>query len=335
MAQDLIYPADLLGKGNDYSNIFKISLIGVEPASITQSGGSIHDLSKSNVGDKKGSSGGSSLTAVPGLKETRTNQTVITTGKNSRNTHTSIWLPAPQVFNFTQVSNWGGGNLGGFNNLSNRKFMDIVRDAWKHRFANDGVDMLGELSALAQDIFAPAVNSASSLGSEELGNAIEYRTRSVRNPHAKVLFQGPNFRQFQFAFSMVPFEEKDSVAIKEIIRAFSKASAPGYANRYNGYLGSDNWFSYPDEVEIEVMIKDPETGEILPNPFVQAFRRCVATDVTTAYGGQTVFSTHRSGAPMDLQLSVSFMETEYLTKDRAEILYQGEKPPSDTTGNNN
>lgn len=333
--KEFVYPADLLGPGNDLSNMIRISLIGVEPSVIVSKGTSHTDISNASVGDRKGSNNtsgtsrtGSStphtLSVPSGTSDNNNDVEVTTTSSKSRTTHTAIWLPAPAVLNFSQAVNWSQGNLGGFNNLGDRKFTSIMSDLWNSRFrgkealAHDALD-------LVKDVFAPAVNEASTLGSQELGNAIEYRTRSVRNPHAKVLFQGPNFRVFQFTFPIVPFEQADADTIREMTRALSTSAAPGYANRYNGFFGSDNWFSYPDEVEIEVMIKNPQTGEIVPNPFVQAIRRCVITSIDTTYGGQSVFTTHESGAPMDIQLSIQFMETEYLTKDNARILYQGEK----------
>lgn len=362
----LVYPSTLLGTDNDFNNIIKLNIIKVEPGDMSALSGTRADPSKGEVGDRKGRSSfqetydNTPKTSYAPAGVTPEYQNILDAGQDTyrlgragatyigeraqvevklteetRSTHTEIYLPAPAMIPFGNRSNYSGQPLGGFNNLAGQKFMDVAKAGWNDLMRGQAPT---ELIKLAKDILAPTIDNVSSLGSNELKSTIESRLRAIRNPHMKVLYEGPEFRTFNLTSPMVPFNAKDSETIREIIKVIEEASAPDYANRYNGFFGTDNWFSFPDEFEIQIMMKDPETGNLVENPYVQKIRRCVLTSREVNYGGNSVFSTHRSGAPLEVVMQLSFLETEYLTKSVVENdFYPGDnlRDPAGSTGVSN
>jgi hypothetical protein len=88
---------------------------------------------------------------------------------------------------------------------------------------------------------------------------------------------------------------------------------------------SDNklFFIYPAEFQLTYFYRNTE------NPYLFSFKPCVLTDMQVDYGGDQ-FSTFANGAPVEVNISLTFRETEILTKESFKP-----KPKSDTTSTTN
>ena len=123
------------------------------------------------------------------------------------------------------------------------------------------------------------------------------------NPHKIVLFTGVNFRTHQFSWKMSPKNRRESDAIRQIIEMFTYYSHPEYVT---GGL----FFKYPEFFEIK--FRHPE--------YLFKLQPSVCKDIKVNYHGQGYPAYIRDAdgggvpAPAEVELSLTFMETEIVTK---------------------
>jgi len=125
-----------------------------------------------------------------------------------------------------------------------------------------------------------------------------------QNPHKIVLFTGVDFRTHQFSWKLSPRNRYESDLIKYIVNMFTYYAHPEY-------ISGGLFFKYPEFFEIS--FKHPQ--------YLFQFQPCVCTDVKVNFHGQGypayVRNSDGSGppAPAEVELSLSFKETEIITKD--------------------
>jgi hypothetical protein len=128
------------------------------------------------------------------------------------------------------------------------------------------------------------------------------------NPHLAVVFQNVNFRSHQFTYKFIARNQEESDSIKRIINAFQYHMHPSYAP---GSLA----FKYPDEFEIEFATA--------VSPYLYDIGTCVLKDVSVNYNGEgTPIFFEGSGAPVSIEIQLSFQETFIYTKERLEDRYE-------------
>lgn len=121
------------------------------------------------------------------------------------------------------------------------------------------------------------------------------------NPHMAVLFKGVDMREHTFAFKFIARNAQESIDIQKIIDAFKYHMHPEYSA---GSLA----FAYPDEFEIS---------------FAEAIRAnlykigtCVLKSMTVNYNGEGIPIFYQdTGAPVSVELSLTFQETKIITRD--------------------
>jgi len=281
-----VYPQDLFGKDNAYQHIMAIQVVDVVTSTLKES-------VQRNSTDPSTLQDGDPV-RIPV-------DTDITDQK--RITKDWIYVPAPQNINFTDTHNWEQGDLGKFR-------------AFKYETIDYGV--------LAQDSAARLQDTFESLGSDNKANAEDVRTQSVSNPHMEVLYKSPNFRTFNFQYKLIPFEEADCQTILDILKLLRYGAATENSraafrtikqeNFGRDTFGSDNWLSYPSEFVLKFMIKTPE-GDIVENPYIAKIKNCVMTEVSINYTSVGSLSTYENGFPTEIELTLSFTETELVKKN--------------------
>jgi hypothetical protein len=124
------------------------------------------------------------------------------------------------------------------------------------------------------------------------------------NPHKIVLFTGVNFRDHTFSWRLSPKNRQESDTIRNIIDFFKFYSHPEY-------LAGGLFFKYPEFFNIRFHHPD----------YLFAIRPSVCTDVRINYHTQGypayVRNADGSGAPApaEIELTLSFKETEIVTKN--------------------
>ena len=123
------------------------------------------------------------------------------------------------------------------------------------------------------------------------------------NQHKIVLFTGVDFRTHQFSWKLSPKNRRESDAIKQIIEMFTYYSHPEY-------IAGGLFFKYPEFFEIK--FRHPE--------YLFKLQPSVCTDIRVNYHGQGYAAYIRDAngggipAPAEVELSLTFMETEIVTK---------------------
>ena len=124
----------------------------------------------------------------------------------------------------------------------------------------------------------------------------------ILNPNMELLFGGPTLRNFKFQFKFTPRNTKESEQVKLIIRAFKRNMAP---QAQGGDLGSGNWFlRTPNVFKIRY-----RTGRN-DHPFLNKFKQCFLSDMSTTYTGDGVYATYDDATPVSIIMDLSFKEIQ-------------------------
>ncbi len=137
------------------------------------------------------------------------------------------------------------------------------------------------------------------------GRAASAATGITLNPYLTAIFNGVDFRSFNFTFKFAPHSLSDCDDIDKIVSAFRKASLP------DGHSG-DITMKYPDEFEIKYMFDGAE------NKWLRKFKRSVLTEIDVVYGAGDQWSQHRNGFPTMITLTMKFTEIEIVMRKDVE-----------------
>tara|TARA_A100000171_G_scaffold32317_2_gene30715 strand:- start:10514 stop:11659 length:1146 start_codon:yes stop_codon:yes gene_type:complete len=124
----------------------------------------------------------------------------------------------------------------------------------------------------------------------------------ARNPHMAVLYEAPNFRDFNFSWDLRPKNAKESDNLRKIIYKLKYYSHPDVSE-------SDHLFTYPEQFALS--FKKDE--------YLFKTRACVLTNVSIDYHGEGTPLYYDRGvdggkAPAAIKLDLTFTETRVLKK---------------------
>ena len=128
------------------------------------------------------------------------------------------------------------------------------------------------------------------------------------NPFVEVFFNTMNVRTFTYNFNFAPRNEDETMEIQEIIQLFRFHMAPELQSQNSRYL------TLPSEFDIHYMYKAND-GNSYENDYYNRISTCVLENVSTNYTPNGVKS-FADGAPTQITMSLSFRETETLTKEK-------------------
>ena len=130
----------------------------------------------------------------------------------------------------------------------------------------------------------------------------------AENPFVEVFFNTMNIRTFTYNFNFAPRNEAETKEIQQIIQLFRFHMAPEMQASNNRYL------TLPSEFDIHYMYK-AEDGNGYENDYYGRIGTCVLENVSTNYTPNGVKS-FADGAPTQITMSLTFRETELLTKEK-------------------
>lgn len=162
-------------------------------------------------------------------------------------------------------------------------------------FAGDvGSDEVKDVSkAKGLDLLTSALAST---GNEGLAGLADQVAGGVPNPHSTVFFKGVNLRTFTWNWHLVPLSESDALVMRSVVNYLKRATLP----KIEGAI-----LRYPDFVM-------PKIGG--QNAIDMKFKRCMIGDLGIDYAPDAQ-AYHDDGAPVSLNLSITFKETEIFTED--------------------
>lgn len=169
-----------------------------------------------------------------------------------------------------------------------------------------GIAALGQLAGqIASRIPGlGAAAGAAGLTGTDAQAALKVGAGLALNPHKIVLFTGVDFRNHQFSWRLSPRNKTESDTINQICQAFTYYAHPNFES---GGL----FLKYPEFFAIRI-IRDNYLNKFLP---------CVLDSISIDYQpmGYTAYKrgdfNQNDPAPAEVQLSLSFKETEIITKE--------------------
>jgi len=126
------------------------------------------------------------------------------------------------------------------------------------------------------------------------------------NPYMEVLFDKMSMRSFTYAFTFAPKNEDERNDIQKIIRLFRFHMAPELQG------GQARFLTLPSEFDIHYMYQSQD-GSASENDYYNKIATCVLADCAVDYTPNGVKSFD-DGSPTQIKMSLTFKETQLLTK---------------------
>jgi len=136
------------------------------------------------------------------------------------------------------------------------------------------------------------------------GAALQRRTNVAPAAMTEMIFNGINYRDFSFEFKFTPRSKRESDIINNMIHVIRNSMLP---QKYGS--GSIAAYNVPDEFVLRFM-----KGNNI-NPYIDQVGLCACIGVDVSYGGDK-FSTHPSGDPVTVDMTIQFRELELIERER-------------------
>jgi hypothetical protein len=131
-------------------------------------------------------------------------------------------------------------------------------------------------------------------------------------PFESQFFQGVDYRTFEFTHKLIAFEPDDTIIINKIIKMFRWHSSPGLAQ--NGIM-----YQYPSSWRVRFYHANlDKPDKPMESDWLPTLKRCVLEQVEVKHFSSDIPSYHNNLAPVDIEISLSFKEMEYITKKSIE-----------------
>lgn len=167
---------------------------------------------------------------------------------------------------------------------------------WESQTLDTGVSGLANLDPGA--IARSGQGALNNFFGEGLGERVEQRGGRAQNANKFLLFNGINFRSFQFQYEIIPKSLNESKKIHEIIKLFRIGMLPDKKSTTYYDIPYTFMISYSDTV----------------SKSLHKFKPAVLTECNITYGADGKFSLTTSDYPTNISLQLTFQETEQVTR---------------------
>jgi len=219
----------------------------------------------------------------------------------------ALYLPASVRDTTTaEYENMSTGLVGMFAGKGFDFFQDFVNkdyDAAAAEGTGAAADFMTEVAKRSGAAFVDALagsDSSLALLNRGLGRA--------DNPFMEVLFTTMGVREFTYNFNFAPRNSDETMEVQQIIQLFRFHMAPEMQSANSRYL------TLPSEFDIHYMFKGKD-GNGRENDYFNRIATCVCTSVDVNYTPNGVRS-FEDGSPTQIQVGLTFRETEILTKEK-------------------
>jgi len=145
-------------------------------------------------------------------------------------------------------------------------------------------------------------------GAEGTRGLINKAFGQADNPYMEVLFDAMQLRTFTYNFTFSPKNREETEDVQKIIQLFRFHMSPELKGAANRFL------TLPSEFDIHYMYQ-AQDGQASENDYYNKIATCVCTGCDVNYTPDGVKS-FEGGAPTKITMTLSFQETELLTKER-------------------
>jgi hypothetical protein len=229
--------------------------------------------------------------------------------RTTKRTTETIALYMPGTMAYTHNQQYNQLQMGGENAALFGAGMSLITDAIKGEVSAEqlGKNLTPFIAEKIKNISSPflGTNSATGLFASMIGG--------VQNPQLELIYTSPSFRSFRFDFMFYPSSEVEAKEVHDIIESLKFHQAPEIMRDTAGYF-----LVPPSEFDIEFHYN----GEVNPN--IPKISTCVLTSIDMDYApkgfvafevpGKNTATVGGTGMPFAIRLSLSFQETEIMTK---------------------
>ena len=217
-----------------------------------------------------------------------------------------VHLPIPANVNDTSACQWGADTMNFFEMAGLGIGAALIgQEDGAATQAAVMQTMTGNLNipGLNPDLRKAFTASVSGLALNALGSNVSARsvlsrsTGQVLNSNTELLFEGVALRTFPFDMTFTPRSPEEAKVVKDIIRSFKKSMSA----RQNGE-GGKMFLGAPDIFLLRYLHQGKD------HPFLNSFKPCALTQLTTNYTGAGVYSTYNDGTPVQVKLRMVFKE---------------------------
>ena len=183
-------------------------------------------------------------------------------------------------------------------------------DAVKRTYMNGSDQIVGSVLAAAAANFVPGASFSSAK------DVFEFSNKKILNPHSNTAFQGSNIRAYQFAFKFMPESKEESAMAIYALRLLRENMYPQEANQLITH--------YPSKFEIRFWTgygSDGSNSGVSESDSIPKIYQCYLTSLSVSYN-QTASMFFEDGAPMEIDVSMSFQETRALSRNDIKALEQ-------------
>jgi len=145
------------------------------------------------------------------------------------------------------------------------------------------------------------------LGAEGTTQLINKAFGQADNPYMEVLFDAMALRTFTYNFDFAPKNEQEALEVQKIIQLFRFHMAPELRGGQSRFLGLPSQF----DIHYMYLSKDGASSE---NNYYNRIATCVLQNCAVNYTPNGVKS-FEDGGPTKTTMTLTFKETELLTKD--------------------
>lgn len=180
---------------------------------------------------------------------------------------------------------------------------------YRVNYADEELGLLyGNAAAAGSESGVGIVEAAGAalIGRSPAAGAISALTKTALNPRKEQLFKSVDFRRFTFDYQFAPRNKTEADYIRNIINMFKYHMHPEYLNGTSNQLA----FLYPSEFDIVYYFGTEE------HKHLAKVSTCALAEMTVNYSPNGQFSTHNDGSPTQINLQLTFLELETLTKER-------------------
>lgn len=227
-------------------------------------------------------------------------------GEFDSSQYKKIVLYMPEDIGQSDQRSWSEATIGPLQMAAMRAAGSMIGGAGSGQF------WAGANAAATEATSDPAIIPAlvRGVGANVAGKAINMDANNITggligqvvNPNLEVFFSRVGLRTFQFRWTLVPRNERESRIIKEMIWQFKKASAPE--------LAQGGWFTTVPHV-FKIQYK---TGS-QDNHWLNKIKACALTNINVNYTAAGSYSTLEDGAPTAVGLQMNFQELKAIISE--------------------
>ena len=164
---------------------------------------------------------------------------------------------------------------------------------------------------------------------------------SVLNPNVETLYESPQQREFSMTYKLVPRNETEANIIKDIVKTFRYAAAPGWGDRTeHGGWSVNNRGKDGDMTAKKTKLKGEGMGEVSenfitvpwlcqfvfqtgskPNENLPIIKPCAIKKVGVNYTPDGTYATYGDGSMLSTEITLTFLETKLIFKQDIENGY--------------